>query len=122
MKVLWVTNKIFPAPSKELGIPNSVKGGWLEGLASQLKTSDQIRLAIATTYPGTGVKIFDIEGVKYYLIPSKAKFTYDRKLVKHWKSVCTDFQPEVIHVHGTEFALGLALMRSLPEKKYLISI
>jgi len=72
MNILWITNTIFPAPSRELGLPIPVVGGWMYGLARQLcASSSSIRLAVATVYPGTTLRILDIDGVRYYLLPQK---------------------------------------------------
>ncbi|MBT8292927.1 MAG: glycosyltransferase family 4 protein, partial [Eudoraea sp.] len=39
-----------------------------------------------------------------------------------WKSIIEKTQPSLVHIHGTEFAHGLALMRACPELKFLVSI
>jgi hypothetical protein len=37
MKILWIVNSIFPAPSKTLGLSAPVYEGWLYGVAENLK-------------------------------------------------------------------------------------
>ena len=122
MRVLWITNTIFPAPSKALGIPAPVMGGWMYGLANQLATTENIQLAVATTYNGNQLKNFNIDGVFYYLLPHVNSTSYPQILESYWQNICTEFQPNVVHMHGTEYAHGLACMRACPLLNYVISI
>lgn len=122
MNLLWITNTIFPAPSKALGIPAPVTGGWMYGLSNQLASTAGIRLAVATTYHGNDLKSFDIGGVLYYLLPFHTTSGYPKDLEPFWQKVCAAFQPDVIHIHGTEYTHGLACMRACSSWNYVISI
>ena len=122
MRALWITNTIFPVPSSALGIPEPVVGGWMYGIAKQIASTDGVRLAVATTYRGNDLKIFDIDGVLYYLLPLHTTSGYPKTLEPLWQKVCTEFQPDVIHIHGTEYTHGLACMRSCPSMSYIVSI
>ena len=122
MRVLWITNTIFPAPSKALGIPAPVVGGWMYGLANQLATTENIQLAVATTYNGNQLKNFNIDGVFYYQLPCRTPWIYSKNLETFWQKLCADFKPNVIHIHGTEYTHGLACMRACPLLNYVISI
>lgn len=122
MKVLWITNTIFPAPSRALGIPASVTGGWMYGLANQIASTEGIRLAVATIYRGNDLKTFDIDGVLYYLLPFHTTSGYSKSLEPFWQKVCADFEPDVIHIHGTECTHGLACMRACSLLNYVVSI
>ncbi len=122
MKILWITNTIFPAPSKALGIPAPVVGGWMYGLANQLATTENIQLAVVTTYNGNEFKTFEIDGVFYYLLPCRTPWNYSKNLETFWQKLCADFKPDVVHIHGTEYAHGLACMRACPSLNYVVSI
>lgn len=122
MKILWIVNTIFPAPSKALGIIPPVVGGWMYGLSESISRKNEIKLAVATVYLGKTLKRYTIDNIDYYLLPCKDKFKYDRKLEYHWQKVCSEFQPEIVHVHGTELAHGLACMRKCSSLKFVISI
>ena len=122
MKILWITNTLFPAPSKALGIPAPVVGGWMYGLANQIATTENIKLAIATTYNGNEFKTFEIDGVFYYLLPCRTPWNYSKNLETYWQKLCADFKPDVVHIHGTEYAHGLACMRVCPSLNYVVSI
>lgn len=122
MKVLWIVNTIFPAPSEALALKSPIYGGWMYGLADSLGQKKEIQLAVATTYLGTELKVMVIDNITYYLIPSKKNFIYQAELESYWEIVNDQFKPDIIHVHGTEFAHGLLFMRRFPELKYVISI
>lgn len=122
MRTLWITNTIFPAPSRALGIPEPVVGGWMYGLANQIASTEGIRLAVATIYRGNDLKTFDIKGVLYYLLPLHTTSGYPKSLEPFWQEVCADFQPDLIHIHGTEYTHGLACMRACSSLNYVVSI
>jgi glycosyltransferase involved in cell wall biosynthesis len=122
MRVLWIVNTIFPVPSEVLGLPSPVIGGWMYGLAEQLSKQNGIALAVATTYNGQEIKKIVRGGIEYFLLPCKNNTKYDNRLELFWKNVCIEFKPSIVHIHGTEYAHGLACMRKLPYLHYVISI
>jgi glycosyltransferase involved in cell wall biosynthesis len=122
MNVLWISNTIFPAPSRALGLPAPVVGGWMYGSAMRVAASPAIRLTVATVYSGKELKNYDIDGIRYYLLPSKSTTVYQGSLEPIWQKVCGEFKPDIVHIHGTEFSHGLACMRSCPGLKYVVSI
>lgn len=122
MNILWITNTIFPAPSKALGIPSPVTGGWMYELAKKVGSVQGISLAVATIYTGKVKKKFDFDNIIYYLLPAKSTKSYQNALEYHWQSVCNEFKPNIVHIHGTEFTQGLSCMRTIPSLNYIISI
>ncbi|MEI6139015.1 MAG: glycosyltransferase family 4 protein [Mariniphaga sp.] len=122
MNILWITNTIFPAPSKTMGLTTPNAGGWMYGMAMQIADKPDIHLAVATTYNGTVLKSFNIDGVVYYLLPSKNNTHYQKSLELIWMKICNEFAPDLIHIHGTEYTHGLACMRARQDAKYIISI
>ena len=126
MKVLWVVNTIFPYPAKQLGLNATCYGGWLLGLKNMFASNDKIELAIATIYQGESLKQIndDNEKIVYYLVPGRAKnsFKYDSKIEKYFKQIVEKYNPDLIHIHGSEYNYGLGCMRACPEGKYILSI
>lgn len=122
MNVLWITNTIFPEPSKYLNLTPPVVGGWMYSLAEQIiKQGKDIRFSIATVYSGSELKKLEVDNIIYYLLPSK-KNGYNEKLESFWKQIIEEFKPDIIHIQGTEYAHGLACMNSNPKQNYVISI
>ncbi len=122
MKILWIVNTIFPYPAKQIGQVKNVFGGWLNGLANELIKEENIDLAIATVYNGKTIKIFNDGKIMYYLIPGAPAMKYNKILEKYWRIINNEFVPDLVHIHGTEFAHGLAFRKACPEVKIVTSI
>jgi glycosyltransferase involved in cell wall biosynthesis len=122
MKILWITNIIFPEPSIAIGQPSPVSGGWMYGSVNQIVSKNNIDLAVATTYSGKELRSLNRNGIAYYLIPVTPKNKYQKKLEYFWKKICDEYKPDLIHIHGTEYPRGLACMRACPSFKFVISI
>jgi len=123
MNILWITNTIFPAPSKALGLPTPNVGGWMYSLAANLIHSQAITLAVATVYHGKQLQQMDLESIRYYLIPKRTVTSkYDASLEKYWKQIKNEFKPDVIHIHGTEFAPALAYLKANGNQGVVVSI
>ena len=122
MNILWITNTIFPAPGKKLGLPVSETGGWMFGLAKLILSVPGIKLAVAATYNGKQLVKFENDGICYYLIPSKSISLYQKGREGLWQEVCDEFIPDVVHIHGTEGPHGLSCMEACPTLNYVVSI
>ena len=124
MRVLWITNIIFPAPCKELGLPSPVYGGWmLSSLEAIRKLHPEVEFAVATVYRAKEMKTIHIDGVTYYLLPARIDNTrYDKSLEAYWMKVNDTFRPDVVHIHGTEYAHGLAFIRACGADNVCVSI
>lgn len=122
MRILWIVNTIFPEPSKVLGISVPVVGGWMYGLANQLAGNKEVALAVATVYKGDEKKCLDLNGVLYYLLPFNGSSGYNKGLESLWKELVSGFNPDIVHIHGTEYQHGLACMRACVGLKYVVSI
>ena len=124
MKILWITNILFPYPAIRLNLDPPVVGGWLYTSATALlQLQSDMQLAIATVYNGLELKKYESDNVTYYILPLKGDNTkYNKTLEKHWKFIADDFKPDIAHIHGTEFAHGLAFMNACPYIRTVVSI
>lgn len=124
MKILWITNILFPAVCKELGLNEPVMGGWIYSSAKVLKTANpNIELAVATVYSGTKLKKFILDEITYYLLPFKGDNTkYHKELESLWQEVVYDLKPDIAHLHGTEYGHSLAFLKGCPKVKTIVSI
>lgn len=122
MKVLWVSNTIFPDFAKELGQEKPVIGGWMYGMAKDL-AKQGVALTVATASTSHNAAHKKIGGIDYYLLKgAKHIYTYDSTLEKQWVNIIKIVQPDLVHIHGTEAAHGLALMQACPDLDYVVSI
>lgn len=122
MRILWITNTIFPDPSRAIGRPEPVIGGWMYGLAERVARTPGIELAVATIYPERELRKMDLSGIRYYLLPARPVRAYQPALEPAWRQLCDSFKPDLVHLHGTENPHGLACMRACPTIPYVVSV
>lgn len=123
MKILWVTNQIFPEISKELGMDSSKTGGWMFALAEGLKTHNNLELIICSVANIKAIVEKKIDGIQYFVLPSKLPTQYyDKKLSPIWAKFINQITPDIVHIHGTENAHGLVLVDTCPNLIYVTSI
>lgn len=122
MKILWIVNTIFPYPAKQIGLKEDCFGGWLNGLADNLKKEQGIELAIATVYNCDEIKKYNDTNITYYLIPGGLSIKYNKEQEKYWRDVQKEFKPDLVHIHGTEYAHGLAFINANLTTKVVVSI
>lgn len=119
MNILWISNIVLPDACKTLGLPYSVYGGWMHSLSKDLATSGQIKLAVATIYNCEELIKFEHDNISYYFIPLKSKSS---NYQQEWQQIIEEFQPQLIHIHGTEYKYGMSLIDSYPNLNYVVSI
>lgn len=110
MKVLWfaINPSLYEA---RYGAHNG--GGWIASLEQIVRSAADIRLGIAFEHCD---RIFkkETDGVCYYPINVNAGLrqkTYvaakDKAIIAHSLKIIEDFQPDIIHVFGSEWCFGL---------------
>jgi glycosyltransferase involved in cell wall biosynthesis len=114
MKVLWFTPT--PALAEEYLNMNFIGGGWIKSLEKELR--DKIDLSLAF-YLKEKIAPFSIGNSKYFPIYKNGNGLVSRIVKKvfglleseqdisQFLKIIEDVQPDVIHVHGTEFNFGL---------------
>ncbi len=126
MRVLWLTNILMPDLAIALGQVPSHRGGWMPTLAKALVESGRVELSIATNVPGAVWRKERIHDVQYYAIPMPKSKVDGRRLppslIHDYQRVAEDFQPDVIHIHGTEYYHGLLTGRGYLKCPTVISI
>ncbi len=102
MKILWTTNLIPANLVAEIGVKADVLGGWVEAMAKQFTTFNDVELGIVCKCEnGESFEVM-VDGVKYYSLaytPSTDCITLETRIEK----IIADFKPDLIHIEGTEF-------------------
>lgn len=107
MRILWFNAGVLPVASKVLGIEPGVGGGWLQSTLSALQESDPgLQFCVLCL----DSRRFDVEiqGVRHVSFGTGV-YTYNdvpRKIQEEAKRVIMDFNPDIIHVQGTEYFFG----------------
>lgn len=124
MKVLWISNVLFPDACEELNIQPPNVGGWMHSAASSLiDVNPDIKLAVASLYSGSQLKIIEKFDIEYYLIPFKgSNQLYNFKLEQYFRDIKMLFKPDIIHIHGTEYPHSLACLNACGNKNIVVSI
>lgn len=129
LRVLWLSNVLLPDMAKYLHKPIPNCGGWLVGASEELKNQIDMQLAIA--FPLTqGDDIISgvADGITYYgfsqRIPNPTKYNKDLEVL--FESIIREWNPDVIHIWGTEFPHTLTMVYACKklglQEKIIISI
>lgn len=126
MKILWICNILFPEAEKILTGSGAMKasGGWMVGLANSLKGCDGVDLAVAALSPLVDeLKCIQGEKITYFILPyGKGNTKYNKEYEILWIQVCKVYQPDVVHIHGTEYTHGLAYVKACGADNVVVSI
>ncbi len=126
MKILWITNIPFGKLMTVMGLPGeNTIGSWLNSSLAGFIGNSDFEVMVATVGRTDTVKLLKEGNVTYCLLPGGFPGEYrhlDGKNLRHWKYVQATFQPDLIHVWGTEFTHGYAalrVMRDVPSVIYI---
>ena len=118
MKILWVLNKAIGKMAEEMRLPTDGYGGWLDQSLGEIRESDRISLAFLTSGNQAETKTIRDRNDVYYMIPggsAYSSFRDNRKNRAAVKEVIDREKPDLIHLWGTESALGLLVARLTPD-------
>lgn len=128
MRVLWVCNIVLPRIAEKLGMPKSNKEGWLSGISEAMLSEKENRVTLGVCFPVEQEKdgiCGEADGLSYYGFYEDTVHpeNYDEGLEGRLAKILEDFQPDVVHVFGTEFPHTLAMAKVFGKKdKLLISV
>ena len=126
MKILWITNILFPEAMQLLTGSGELKasGGWMLGAAQALLEKENVNLYVASV----SSKVSDLvklggKRITYYVLPmGKGNQRVNNAYAPYWKQVQQEVQPDVVHIHGTEYSHGHAYMKACSCDNVVISI
>jgi len=130
MKVLWFSVTPVQSGLKALGIENDFHGGgWIDSLLKSLPFARKnIELQMVFLLWGidevlTG-KSKENDAVTYVAIPSATPYltTVDAGMETAYKNVIDGFNPDIVHVFGTETENTNVILRLVGPEKCLLSI
>lgn len=98
MKILWSVNTVLPDIAEKLNLRRGHAISWVDAMRNELIKRKDIKLAIVCHggFRVTRIKIYIEDKVVYYVLPFFCDY-YDC-----WANILEDFQPDVIHIYGTE--------------------
>lgn len=126
MKILWITNILFPEAQRQLIGNGELKasGGWMLASADMLIRQNKVQLFVATVTTNVHkLKIIQGEHITYYVLPfGKGNLKYNSEYELYWRQVKEQVQPDIVHIHGTEYTHGLAYINACGGERAVISI
>ena len=126
MRLLWITNILFPEAASILLNSNEFKssGGWMLGAAKGLLEQGNIDLYVATV--SSQVKtLTKLQGknIIYFVIPlGKGNLRENKEYNKYWQKINSEVNPDVVHIHGTEYSHGYSYMQACGSDNVVVSI
>lgn len=120
MKVLWIVNVVFPEVCDALGLPKTVIGGWLYSYRSAIKSLYlDLKLYIVSPYSGNDVRCIESKGDTFCVFPQSIS---KKDMQALYSEIHKDFNPDVVHIHGTEFYHSLSYVETCGGNDVLVSI
>ena len=124
MRVLWILNMVLPSVAKELNIKTSASGGWLVDYSNKLSSDPEFELA-TMTYANVKEPIDKVvNNIRNFIFPGAGKrlLFNSKQCLKDCKKVLEEFRPDLIHIHGTEYAVGYSMLRVKENEPTLLTI
>jgi len=125
MNILWITNALLPEATAKICGTTELKGtgGWVPSLAKELCQHNDIHLYIAALSPLVKkITIVHGERITHFAIPSVGDTTYQECYEEAYRKIFQEIQPDVVHIHGTEYPHSLAAVNGCGADKVCISI
>lgn len=126
MRILWLCNMMLPAIATSLGKEAGNKEGWLTGLFDKFITyGEGTDLELGICFPiakGSAPLRGEIGNIRYFGFPEDTNRpeSYDAEIEKYLTEILETFQPDIVHVFGTEYPHTLAMTRCMRNKEKLL--
>lgn len=127
MKLLWITNNIFPEATRLLTGEGESRetGGWVLGAADSLLNSNcGIELHVASVSRLVkNLTVLTGERITHHIIPyGKGNIRYNPSYEEYWRQIEKLVRPNLVHIHGTEASHGLAYLNACGSDKVVVSL
>ena len=118
MKVLWLCNIILPKVAAKMGLAASNKEGWLSGACAAAEKGGEFELGVCFPVGKENDGFYLEDGVKYYGFyeNTSAPEVYDPALEDRLSEIVKKFDPDIVHIFGTEFPHTRAMAEVMKDK------
>lgn len=127
MRVLWLCNRCLPVIAAHLNMDAGNKEGWLAGLSERILEEKNEDLILGVCFPASKELAkwkgeYEVTAYGFYE-DFKHPENYSNDLEVRMKEIVEDFQPDIVHIFGTEFPHTLAMVKAFQRPaKTLIGI
>ena len=105
---------VLPSVAKALDLKTSFSGGWLVDYANKLSADPDIEFA-TMTYANVPNDIDKtVCGIRNFIFSGGGKrlLLDNSQTIKDCQKVIDEFKPDIIHIHGTEYAVGSSMLKT----------
>lgn len=121
MKLLWLVNIVLPEAADALVLPKRPGGSWLSAQIAALRpqlAAGRIQLTVlALSGKIKQLRSTQVEGVRYLVLPDRPG-QYHQMFGK----LLAAEQPDLIHIHGTEYPHSLVMLQLANPARVLVSV
>jgi len=110
MKVLWFTNIPMPAMDERMGKATQGSGYWMISLLNELYLIQDISIAVVVAWPAATDDHFTDNGIEYFVIgqpKGTSHLSFREQDLKKCRDIIGEWNPDIVHIHGTERFYGL---------------
>lgn len=103
-----------------MGRGESIGGGWLDEPARLLAEDEEVIFSIVSPWTGKTILHKSLPGIEYYLVPESYMDRMKNPGKKHrryCKELLDKIDPDIIHLHGSEFAGALSFIENSNKPK-----
>lgn len=102
LKVVWLSNIIFPDAAERIGVARYAIGSWLTAYRDVMRKyhGDDMMLHVIAPYDGHSFAELTVGDTYHYLFPRSCRAN---ELSVWLKALDSRINPDVVHLHGSEF-------------------
>ena len=117
INVLWITDAIMPQAAEALGIKSAHAVSWIDSMSDRLSKNPFVNLAIASRVKDKRDKMnVIVNNIHYFILPN------DCGERDYWPEVIDQFNPNVVHIYGTESDMGLMWLKNHQNIPTIVSL
>lgn len=114
MRILWTVFITFPEVAEKIHRKSEYACTWTRALAAKIRCCTDVELAIVSVAEESRVKKYHVDNVDFYFLPHRKQILRNgggKKARKAWMEIIDDFQPDMIHIHGSESLVPYELIK-----------
>ncbi|MCL2051425.1 MAG: glycosyltransferase family 4 protein [Lachnospiraceae bacterium] len=113
MKVLWICNIVIPFFANEFGIKSKPFVGWISCLFNALINKGNLELGFCfPLFDPARMKNGCLNNYEYYSFKFVDGDDYDEETVTRFGEILRSFEPDIVHIWGTEYPHSKAAMEA----------
>ena len=112
MRILWVTNQPTPQVAADMKCAVGNGGGWMTEMSKQVSQENVLGMLFPISHKSQR-QAGSIGSIFYYGIPMKKNAgTTNENVIEDIANVVREFQPDIVHIWGTEYAHSFMTVRA----------